>query len=88
MYKSENIYDNEPDGGLLMKIQIQVKPNSKSEEIIEEGGGFIVRVKEPPVEGKANRAVIRLMAKHLGIPENRLRISSGFRSKVKVIEIL
>lgn len=71
-----------------MKIQIQVKPNSKSEEVIEEGNGFIVRVKEPPVEGKANRAVIKLLAKHLGISETRLRISSGFRSKVKMIEIL
>ena len=71
-----------------MKIHVKVKPNSKSEEIIKEDNGFIIRVKEPPVEGKANRAVIRLLAKHLGLPENRLRISSGFRSKVKVIEIL
>jgi len=73
---------------VLVKIHVKVKPNSKSEEIIEEDNGFIVRVKEPPVEGKANRVVIRLLAKHLGLPENRLRISSGFRSKVKVIEIL
>ncbi|MCX5990789.1 MAG: DUF167 domain-containing protein [Chloroflexi bacterium] len=70
------------------KIQIKVKPRSKTEEIIEDENSLIVRVKDPPIEGKANRAVIRLMAKHFGVPENRVRISKGFKSKDKVIELL
>lgn len=71
-----------------MKINVRVKPNSKIEEVIPKDGGFIVKVKEAPTEGKANRAVIRLLAKHLGIPEAQLRISRGLTSRTKVIQIL
>jgi len=71
-----------------MKVNVKVKPNSKIEEVIPEDSGFLVRVKEPPTEGKANRAVIRLLAKYLGIPQTQLRISRGLTSRTKVIEIL
>jgi uncharacterized protein (TIGR00251 family) len=70
-----------------MKIQVKVKPNSRSEEVSREGDSFIVKVKEPPREGKANQAVIRLLAEHLGVPRSWVRILSGFRSKNKVIEV-
>lgn len=73
---------------LPTKVNVRVKPNSKTEEVIPEDGGFIVRVKEPPKEGKANRAVIRLLARYLGIPEAQLRISRGLTSRTKVIQIL
>lgn len=70
-----------------MKIDVKVKPNSKTEEVIEEGNTFTVKVKEPPTEGKANRAAIRLLAKHLGVPGTQLRISKGLKSRTKVIEV-
>jgi uncharacterized protein (TIGR00251 family) len=71
-----------------MKIEVRVKPNSKTEEVIEEGNIFVVKVKEPPTEGKANRAAIGLLAKHFGVSATRLRISKGLKSRTKVIEIL
>ena len=70
-----------------MKIQVKVKPNSKTEELSQERDSFIVKVKEPPKEGKANRAVIKLLAEHFGVPQSQVRILSGFRSKNKVIEV-
>jgi uncharacterized protein len=70
-----------------MKIQVKVKPNSRTEEISREGNSFIVKVKEPPKEGKANQAVIKLLAEHFGVPQSRVRILSGFRSKNKVLEV-
>jgi len=70
-----------------MKIQVKVKPNSRTEEVSREGDDFVVKVREPPREGKANQAVITLLAEHLGVPKSRVRILSGFRSKNKVIEI-
>ena len=70
-----------------MKIQVKVKPNSKNEELSREGDSFIVKVKEPPKEGKANQAVIKLLAEHFGVPQNQVRILSGFRSRSKVIEV-
>ena len=70
-----------------MKIQVKVKPNSKTEEVNQEGDSFVVRVKEPPKEGKANQAIIKLLAQHFGVPQSRVRILSGFKTKHKVIEI-
>jgi len=71
-----------------MKIQVKVKPSSRTEELSREGASFIVQVKEPPKEGKANQAVVRLLAEHFGVPRSRVRILSGFKSRNKVIEIL
>jgi hypothetical protein len=72
-----------------MKIQVKVKPRSKTEDVTREMDGdvYVVRVKEPPVEGRANRAVLKLLAKHLGVPESRLSIMSGLTSKNKVIKV-
>lgn len=72
-----------------MRIQVKVKPRSKTEDVTREMDGdvYAVRVKEPPVEGKANRAVLKLLAKHFGVPESRLRIVSGLTGKNKVIEV-
>ena len=70
-----------------MRIQVKVKPNSRTEEVSREGDSFIVKVKEPPREGKANQAVIRLLAEHLGVPKSQVRILVGFSSKTKVIEV-
>ncbi|PIP47539.1 MAG: hypothetical protein COX14_05750 [Chloroflexi bacterium CG23_combo_of_CG06-09_8_20_14_all_45_10] len=71
-----------------MKIQIKVKPNSKTEEVSQESDNFIVKVKEPPKEGRANQAVIKLLAKHFGVSQGEVRILSGFKSKSKVIEVV
>ena len=70
-----------------MKIRVNVKPNSKIEELTHEGNDFTIRVKEPAREGKANQAVIKLLARHFGIPRSQVRILSGLRSRSKVIEI-
>ena len=70
-----------------MKIQVKVKPNSKTDEVSREGDSFIVRVREPPKEGKANQAVIKLLAEHFGVPQSKVRILSGFKSRNKVIEV-
>ena len=70
-----------------MKIKVKVKPDSRTEEINQEGDSFVVKVKEPPKEGRANQAVIKLLAQHFDIPQSQVRILSGFKSKNKVIEV-
>jgi uncharacterized protein (TIGR00251 family) len=70
-----------------MKIQVKVKPSSRTEEVSQEGDSFIIKVKEPPREGRANQTVIKLLAEHFGVPRSRVRILSGFRSRNKVIEV-
>ncbi|MCJ7655996.1 MAG: DUF167 domain-containing protein [Dehalococcoidia bacterium] len=71
-----------------MKIRVKVIPNSKVEGVVREGDGFLVRVKEPAKEGKANRAVIKLLAAYFKAPQRQVVISSGFGSRNKVIEVL
>ena len=55
-----------------MKIQVKVKPNSTTEELSREGDSFMVKVKEPPKEGRANQAVIKLLAHHFGVPQSQV----------------
>ena len=70
-----------------MKIRVKVRPSSKTEELNREGDSFIVKVKEPAKEGKANQAVVKLLAEHFNIPKSQVRILSGFGSSNKVIEV-
>lgn len=50
-------------------------------------GRIRVRVRESPVDGKANRALIRLVADRLGLTVSAVRITSGLKSRNKVVEI-
>ena len=70
-----------------MKVRIRVMPNSRTDEVIKEGDWFLVKVKEPPKEGKANRAVIKLLARYFNAPQDAVSVSSGFKSRNKVIEV-
>lgn len=49
---------------------------------------FIVRVREAPIEGKANEAVIKALAENLKIASWRIKILSGSASSNKVVEII
>lgn len=71
----------------MMEIQVKVKPNSRTEELVQERDGFIVMVKEPPKKGKANRAVVKLLAQHFRVTQSQVKIVSGLRSRSKLIKI-
>ena len=45
------------------------------------------RVAAPPVEGEANAALVKLLAKALGVPRSGVRIASGETARVKILEI-
>jgi uncharacterized protein (TIGR00251 family) len=70
-----------------LKISITVKLKSKHEKIEKTATGYVVYVKEPPIENKANQAVIKLLAKHFGVPQSKISIVAGGHSKHKVVEI-
>lgn len=71
-----------------MKIQVKVKPNSKMAGVSREGDNFVVKVKEPPTEGRANQAVIKLLADYFGVSQDQVRILSGFKSRSKLVELV
>lgn len=72
-----------------MKISIKVKPSAKQEKIEDLGGNnFIVWVREPAKENKANFAVLEAIAKHFSVGISRVRFLSGVKSREKVIEVI
>jgi hypothetical protein len=72
-----------------MKIFIKVKPAARKDEVEKvDDNNFKVSVKEPPVEGKANRAVVRALADYFGVPQACVRVLAGHASKSKIIEII
>jgi uncharacterized protein YggU (UPF0235/DUF167 family) len=72
-----------------MKIKVQVKPGSRGPESLEiaQDGTYIVKIKAKPVDGAANEGVIKFLAKELGIRASKIRINSGFTSRIKYLEI-
>ncbi len=71
-----------------MRIQIKVKPRSKVSDVTQKDDGYVVRVKEPAEDGKANKAVIEVLAKHFGLPKRAVSIVKGHQSRNKVAELL
>ena len=71
-----------------MKYTIKVKTNAKVNAVEESDTGELrVLVKAPPQEGRANEAVIEVLAAHFKIPKSRVAIVGGFKSKNKIIQI-
>lgn len=71
-----------------MIIKVKVKPNSK-EQVVEQVAPdtFLVRLKSPPVDDKANQELIQILAQYFEVPKSRIRIKSGRTGKQKLVEI-
>ena len=72
--------------GVTFAVRI-VPRASRSEIVGEHEGAFRIRVAAPPVEGAANRELIRLLAKEFKFPQSSIEIVSGETSKNKVVRI-
>lgn len=72
----------------MRTIQVKVKPNSR-ETTFEEGmdGIWLARIKAPPVDGKANRELIALIAEHFGCAKSQVEIRSGASGRLKLVKI-
>ena len=61
----------------MTTIAVKVKPNSQQQKITEvEDGSLIVHLKSPPVDGKANQELIKLLAKKYTARTAVMRYSS------------
>lgn len=71
-----------------MLIQVKVKPNSRTSELVKvEDGSWLARLKSPPVEGKANEELIALVAGHFRIGKAAVSIRSGASGRIKLVRI-
>jgi uncharacterized protein YggU (UPF0235/DUF167 family) len=68
-----------------MIIEVRVKPNSKIGPQVQLGldGSLLVYVREPAVDGKANQAVVRVLAEYYKVSKSRVKFISGLTRKQK-----
>jgi uncharacterized protein (TIGR00251 family) len=70
------------------KITVRLKPRAHSDEIAgERDGVLLVRVTAPPIDGKANEALCKLLARQLGVGRTRVTIARGKSTQKKIVEI-
>jgi uncharacterized protein (TIGR00251 family) len=71
-----------------MVIQVKVKPNSRTSllEIIE-SGPWLAYVKSPPTDGKANKELVILFARHFACSKSAVSIKFGGAGRLKLVEI-
>lgn len=76
----------ERDGAVV--IDIAVKPRSSREKVGPvQGERLVVAVNAPPVEGKANEAVVRVLARTFGVPRSAVSIIRGDTGRKKTVRI-
>lgn len=71
-----------------MKILVKVKPGARQESIerVDEHN-YLISITEPARDGKANAALIKLLARHFDVASSLVEIVSGHMARVKVVEI-
>lgn len=72
---------------MSLKLTLKVIPGGSREHVQWFGDGLKVKVTKAPEKGQANRAVEKLLAQRLGLPESAVRIVSGHTSQQKLVEL-
>lgn len=69
------------------EIRVRVQPRASVDEVAgERAGSIVVRVTAPPVDGKANEAVRKLVAKKAGVPQTRVMVR-GQSGRDKLVRV-
>jgi uncharacterized protein (TIGR00251 family) len=78
------------DGEQGAALTIRVTPRARRTEIggVLDDGTLRVRISEPPVEGKANKALVAFLAKVLGVKKRKIEIVAGEKGLDKLISVI
>jgi uncharacterized protein (TIGR00251 family) len=69
-------------------LEVRVQPRAGRDEIVgERAGTLLVRLTAPPVDGRANEALCRLLARRLRVAPTRVTLLRGARSRDKVVRV-
>lgn len=71
---------------LLIRVTPRAKVNAVSE--VQVDGTIKIRLTAPPVDGKANRALVQFLASVLEVPTSYLEIISGFKGRNKKVRVI
>ncbi|MHA1409095.1 MAG: DUF167 domain-containing protein [Candidatus Odinarchaeia archaeon] len=83
---NKNIFLNKNGDCLLW---INTTPNSKKDELyLDKDGTIVCHLKTKPIQGKANKALIKILSKKLGIKTEQIQIKRGVKKRLKLISII
>lgn len=69
-------------------LTVRLQPRARRDEVVgERDGAVVIRVSAPPVDGKANAALCRLIAKRAGVAPSRVEIVRGHTAREKVVRV-
>lgn len=69
-----------------MILQVHLQPGARRTEVCGEHGGRLkIAIAAPPLDGRANEALIRWLAAQLGLPRRQLCLVAGQRSRDKTL---
>ncbi len=72
-----------------MKIFVKVKTKAKVKKIIKiDEDHFVISVNAPPEKGRANKEIVKTLAKYFDTVISKIKILAGEKSKEKIIEII
>ena len=72
----------------MKKILVKVKPNARENSLRQfQDGTWIAEVKAPPKDGKANRALIKVIAKQFNVTKSQVSIRRGKSGRTKLIQL-
>jgi uncharacterized protein len=83
---SERPYLSEREGDALVRVRLQ--PRARRDEIVgERAGSLLVRVSAPPLDGRANDALCRMLAKAAGVAPGRASVVRGASARDKLVRL-
>jgi uncharacterized protein len=70
-----------------MRLNVRVQPKAKQNKLVKEADRYKVYLTAPPVEGKANQALVDFLAEHFQVKRSQVKVIRGLKSRDKVIEL-
>jgi uncharacterized protein len=72
----------------VARLSVTVSPSAARSELVgRHGDGWKARIAAPPERGRANQALVELLAEALGVPRSEVRVVAGQTAKAKVVEV-
>lgn len=70
------------------RLALRVTPGARTQSVCVEQGRVLIKVRAKPTDGEANDAVLKILAKSLGIPTSRLRLLRGATGRDKLVQLI
>jgi uncharacterized protein len=72
----------------MADLAVRLQPRARRDEVVgERDGKVVIRVTAPPVDGKANDALCRLIAKRVGVAPSKVAVVKGHAAREKIVRV-